>query len=62
MRSFVKIKPSQNGEIILSFTDLANHAQVGNFNVTNVSFNAIRENKILAKFSEFTVYYQAKGE
>ena len=25
------------------------------FNVTNTSFNAIRENKILAKISEFTV-------
>ena len=26
------------------------------FNVENMSFNAIRENKILAKISEFTVY------
>ena len=25
------------------------------FNVTNMSFNTIRENKILAKISEFTV-------
>ena len=26
------------------------------FNVANMSFNAIRENKILAKISEFTAY------
>ena len=26
------------------------------FNVTNMSLNTIRENKILAKISEFTVY------
>ena len=31
------------------------HAVVANFNVANMSFNAIRENKILAKISEFTV-------
>ena len=29
------------------------------FYVTNVSFNAIRGNKILAKISEFTVYSSA---
>ena len=27
------------------------------FNVTNKSFNAIRENKILSKISEFTVQF-----
>ena len=32
-----------------------NHAKFANFNVTNMSFNTIRENKILAKISEFTV-------
>ena len=31
-----------------------NHALVANFNVAIMSFNAIRENKILAKISEFT--------
>ena len=31
------------------------HALVTNFIVTNMYFNAIRENKILAKISEFTV-------
>ena len=32
-----------------------NHALVANFNVANMSFNAIRENKVLAKVSGFTV-------
>ena len=31
------------------------HTKVTNFYVANMSFNAIRENKILAKISEFTV-------
>ena len=33
-----------------------NHVIVANFYVANMSFNAIRENKILAKIFEFTVY------
>ena len=32
-----------------------NHALVANLNVTNMSFNTIRENKILAKITQFTV-------
>ena len=32
-----------------------NHALVAIFNAANMSFNAIRENKILAKVSKFTV-------
>ena len=32
-----------------------NHALVANFNAANMSFYAIRENKIHAKISEFTV-------
>ena len=32
-----------------------NHVIVANFYVTNKSFNTIRENRILAKISEFTV-------
>ena len=31
MRSFMKIKPSRNGEITLSFTDVVNHALIANF-------------------------------
>ena len=38
MQSFVKIKPSQNGKIDLSFTDIVNHALVLNFNIANMSF------------------------
>ena len=32
-----------------------NYVIVANFYVTNMSFNAIRENKIISKISEFTV-------
>ena len=38
-----------------------NHAKVAIFNVTNTSFNAFHENKILAKISEFTVVLVAKA-
>ena len=55
MRSFVKIKSSQNGEITLSFMDEGNHVIVPNFCVANMSFNAIHPKRILAKILEFTV-------
>ena len=42
--AFVEMLPSRNGEIISPFID----------KVFNVSFNAICENKVLAKISEFT--------
>ena len=32
-----------------------NHVIVENFHIANMSFNAIHENKILEKFSEFTI-------
>ena len=35
-----------------------NYALVAIFSVTNMSFNAIRENKILAKIYGFTVSHQ----
>ena len=55
MPSFVKIKPSQNGNIILLFTDIGKSCQVTNFfSGANMSLNAIYENKILTKISEFT--------
>ena len=41
MRSFVKIKSSLNGEIILSFTDVGNSCPSRDFNVANMSFKAI---------------------
>ena len=58
MRSFVKIKSSRNGEIVLSFTDKGKSCEliVVNFYAANMSFNAIGENKILAKVSKFTVH------
>ena len=40
------------------FSDKVNNAMVPIFNVENMSFNAIRENKILPKISEFTVCSQ----
>ena len=51
LRIAYKIKSSRNFEIILSFTDLGKPCQSRDFYVANMSFNAIRENKIL----EFTV-------
>ena len=38
-----------------------NHALVANFNVANMSFNAIRESKILTKLSEFMVHVHLTG-
>ena len=66
MRSFVKIKSSQIGEITLSFTYMGKSRpcqefQRGksrpcrNFNVEYTCFKVIRKNKILTKTSEFTV-------
>ena len=55
MHSFLKMKCSRNDKITLSFTDVVNRALVANFNVANISFNHICENKILAKEIQFTV-------
>ena len=54
MRSFMKIKSSRNGELTLSFTDICKSCLSRDFLRRNMSFNAIRENKILAKICEFT--------
>ena len=55
LRSFVKMKSSGNREITLSITDIVKSCPNSEcFNVA-LSFNAIRENKILAKISGFTV-------
>ena len=48
MRSFV----NTNGEFILSFTDIGKSCPSG----ANMAFSAIREYKILAKISGFTVF------
>ena len=55
MRSFVKIKSSRNGEITLSFTDEGKSCHTREFLRCEFVFNAIRENKIIAKISKFTV-------
>ena len=56
MRSFVKIKSSQNCEITLSFIDFGKSGPSREkIIVANMSFNAIGENKNLEKISEFTV-------
>ena len=55
MRSFVKIKPSQIGEITLSFTDIGKSRHFHEFLTSQICFNTICENKIIAKISEFTV-------
>ena len=55
MRSFVKIKSLRNGEITLSVTDIGKSSTSRNFSAARMSFNAICENKILAKISGFTV-------
>ena len=57
MRSFVKIKSLQKGEITHLLMKV-NRVIVANFYVANMSFNAIRENKILAEISESTEYCQ----
>ena len=57
LQSFMKIKPSQNSEVTLSFNKVGiSCPSCEFFNVANMSFIAIRENKILAKISEFTVF------
>ena len=56
MRSFVKIKPSQNGGINLSFTDVGKSCQNREFLTWQICFLTLfAKNKILAKISEFTV-------
>ena len=42
-------------QISLPFTDVGKSCKLQIFNIANMSFNVIRENKNLAKNSEFTV-------
>ena len=56
MPSFTKLKPLQNGEITLSFTEVGKSYPCHEFIMwQNMSFNSIPENKILANLSEFIV-------
>ena len=51
MRSFVKIKPSRNGKITLSFIDIGKSCLSREFfHITNMSFNAISKIKFSRKF------------
>ena len=50
MRSFVKIKLSRIGDTTLSFTDIGKSCPARDFYVADVSFDAVRENNIFAKF------------
>ena len=56
MRIFMKIKSSRNGQIILSLTGEGKSCHNRDFYVSNTSVNAICENKIFLKISEFTVF------
>ena len=48
----------KSSDITLSFTDMGKSCTVRDFYVASVSFKAIRENKFLAKISEFIVNAQ----
>ena len=53
--TFRESKTSRNGKITLSFIDIGKPCFSRDFSHYNMSFNAIRENKILAKISKSTV-------
>ena len=60
MLSFVEMKPSQNREITLPFTDVGKSCTSNTFlNIANISFNIVCENKILMIFFKFTVSHLA---
>ena len=52
----MKLKLSRFGEIILRFTDTGKSCPCRIFLTSPICLNAIRENKILAKITEFTVH------
>ena len=55
MRSFAKTKPLRNFENTLYFTNASKSYKSREFLTWQTCFNAIRENKILAKIFLFTV-------
>ena len=58
MRSFVKVKPSRNSKKTLAFTDVGKPCPSREILMAQKkSANAIHENKILAKISEFTLIW-----
>ena len=52
------MKPSRNGEIVLPFTDVGKSCTSCKFLLLqiNMSFNAIRENRVLKIFFEFSTF------
>ena len=57
MRSFLKIKSSQNAENTLSFTDLCKSCPSRKFLASQICLLTLgQENKILAKIYGFTVH------
>ena len=61
IQSFMKIKPSQNGKITLSFTDICKSYLSCEILTSQKCLNATRENKILPKKSEFPESCQEKN-
>ena len=55
MRSFVKLNPPEMAKLFCLLLRKVNHATVANVCIAKMSFNTIRENKILEKIYEFTV-------
>ena len=52
--AIAKVNPSGNGVITLPLPNVGKSCSSREFLMSQMSFNAIRENKILAKNSEFT--------
>ena len=62
MRSFVKIKCSQNGEITLSFTDIVKSCSSCKCLGSQICYLTLfPKNKILAKISGFTILISDKN-
>ena len=62
MRSFVKIKSSQNGEITLSFTDIDKSRIFREFSTSQLCvLTLFAKNTILTKISDFTVFKFVSG-
>ena len=55
-RSFLETKPLQNGDIILSFTDVGKLGPSHEILTSQICLNAICENIILTKISGYRVF------
>ena len=54
------MKFSRNGEITLPFTGVGKSCTSREFLTAHMSFNVIREDKILANIFEFTVHFEKR--